>query len=73
MSELLDLAGERFSHIESWKAASPHVLGGRDAQETYRQRVWAIEERWQAQFGGSTIGDPRESPESLIGDPAAQR
>jgi DNA-binding MarR family transcriptional regulator len=46
---------------------------GRDAQETYRQRVWAIEERWQAQFGSSAIGELRESLESLVGDPAAQR
>ncbi len=46
---------------------------GRKAQETYRQRVWAIEERWQAQFGTSAIGHLRESLESLVGDPAAQR
>jgi hypothetical protein len=46
---------------------------GRSAQETYRQRVWAIEERWQAQFGSSAIGHLRESLEDLVGDPAAQR
>jgi DNA-binding MarR family transcriptional regulator len=46
---------------------------GRSEQETYRQRVWAIEERWQAQFGSSAIGHLRESLEGLVGDPAAQR
>jgi hypothetical protein len=46
---------------------------GRDAQATYRQRVWAIEERWQAQFGSSAVGELRESLESLVGDQAAQR
>ena len=46
---------------------------GRDAQATYRQRVWAIEERWQAQFGSSAVGELRESFESLVGDQAAQR
>jgi DNA-binding MarR family transcriptional regulator len=46
---------------------------GRSAQETYRQRVWAIEERWQAQFGSIAIGHLRESLETLVGDPAVQR
>jgi DNA-binding MarR family transcriptional regulator len=47
--------------------------GGRDAQETYRQRVWAIEERWQAQFGSSAIAHLRESLESLVGDQSGRR
>jgi hypothetical protein len=46
---------------------------GRKAQETYRQRVWAIEERWRAQFGRSAIGHLRESLESLVGDPSGRR
>jgi hypothetical protein len=46
---------------------------GRKARETYRQRVFAIEERWQAQFGSSAIGQLRESLESLVGDPAVLR
>ena len=46
---------------------------GRKAQETYRQRVWAIEERWQTQFGTSALAHLRESLEDLVGDPAAQR
>ncbi len=46
---------------------------GRDAREAYRQRVGAIEERWQAQFGSSAINHLREVLGSLVGDPAAQR
>jgi hypothetical protein len=46
---------------------------GHKAQETYRQRVWAIEERWQAQFGSSAIGQLRESLEGLVADSAVQR
>jgi hypothetical protein len=46
---------------------------GRGAQETYHQQVWAIEERWQAKFGSSAIGELRESLESLVGDPAVHR
>jgi DNA-binding MarR family transcriptional regulator len=45
---------------------------GREAQDVYRQLVWAIEERWQARFGKDTIRTLRESLERLVGEPSAQ-
>jgi hypothetical protein len=67
-----------YTIVKSRPAASGGKLllltsSGRNTQDTYRQRVWAIEERWQAQFGIGALGHLRELLESLIGDPAAQR
>jgi DNA-binding MarR family transcriptional regulator len=45
---------------------------GRRAQETYKSLVWAIEERWQANFGEDTVRNLRQLLERLIGEPTAQ-
>jgi DNA-binding MarR family transcriptional regulator len=41
---------------------------GRNAQNTYRQLVWTIEERWRARFGEEAIDRLRGSLEHLAGD-----
>jgi DNA-binding MarR family transcriptional regulator len=46
---------------------------GNQAQDAYHERVWAIEERWQASFGKETVRALRESLERLVGEPTAQR
>jgi DNA-binding MarR family transcriptional regulator len=45
---------------------------GRAAQETYRQRLGVIEERWQVRFGKDAILTLRESLERLAGEPHAR-
>jgi hypothetical protein len=42
---------------------------GRDAQETYRRRLGAIEKDWQARFGNGMIRTLRELLERLAGPP----
>jgi len=53
--------------VESGKRFKVAILTakGRDARDTYRQLVWAIEERWQARFGMDTIRSLRELLERL--------
>ncbi len=45
---------------------------GREAQDTYRQLIGIIEERWQARFGKNAIRILRKSLERLVGEPTAQ-
>jgi DNA-binding MarR family transcriptional regulator len=45
---------------------------GREAQDTYRQLLDVIEERWQARFGADTIRNLREALERLVGEATAQ-
>ncbi len=46
---------------------------GRKAQETYRQLLDVIEDRWEARFGEATIYNLREALEQLVGNPTAQQ
>ena len=45
---------------------------GRHALDTYRQLVWAIEERWQTRFGKDAIRSLRESLEQLVAQPTTR-
>ena len=48
------------------------TLKGREAQETYRHLVEALEKRWQGRFGKDNIRGLREVLEQLVGEPAAE-
>ena len=45
---------------------------GRVAQDAYRRRVGAIEQRWEVEFGKDTVRKLRESLEQLVGDATPQ-
>jgi hypothetical protein len=45
---------------------------GREAQDSYRQLLGVIDERWQARFGKQTIRTLRGLLERLAGEPGAQ-
>ncbi len=46
---------------------------GLQAQDTYRQLLGVIEERWQTRFGKDDMRNLRESLERLVGEPTAQQ
>jgi hypothetical protein len=43
---------------------------GRYAQDKHREQLGAVEDRWQARFGGETLGAARDALEQLTGDHA---
>jgi DNA-binding MarR family transcriptional regulator len=45
---------------------------GREAQDTYRQLLRKIEERWQLRFGKDAIRSLRKSLEQLVGEPTSE-
>ena len=45
---------------------------GEHAQDMYRQLIWAVEKRWQEQFGTDKIRTLRESLERLVGTSSTQ-
>jgi DNA-binding MarR family transcriptional regulator len=45
---------------------------GREAQDSYRKLLAAIEKRWETRFGEEPVGALRESLERLAGEPGAQ-
>jgi len=52
-----------------WRVARP-TPQGRYAQNKYRERLGTVESRWQARFGGETLGAVRAALEQLTGDHA---
>ncbi len=44
---------------------------GRNAQDTYRRLLGAVEARWGARFGEDHVGDLRDALQRLVGDPDA--
>ena len=45
---------------------------GREAQDSYRRLLGAIEERWQKRFGMNTVNALRKLLERLVGEPTAE-